>query len=123
MSHAVVGLDHVALAAPPGCERKAREFFGEVVGLDELVKPDALADRGGVWFVCGDQQLHIGADEDHEPARKAHPAFAVRELDALEERLVEAGHETRPDASFDGRRRFHTDDPFGNRLEFVEAAE
>ena len=71
------GLDHVQLAAPPGSEAEARRFFTGLLGLEELEKPAALAGRGGVWFACGAQQLHVGVTEDFAPAEKAHPAFAV----------------------------------------------
>src|SRR5262249_42962426 len=73
----VVGLDHVQLAAPPGCEDEARRFFGRLLGLSELEKPKALRARGGVWFALGEQQLHVGVEEPRAPARKAHLAFAV----------------------------------------------
>ena len=97
-------LDHVQIAAPSGCEDEARRFFGELLELDEIEKPEPLRARGGAWFRLGDQQLHIGVDEPFEPARKAHPAFSVAaaELDALLP-----------------VRRFYTTDPWGNRIEIV----
>jgi predicted enzyme related to lactoylglutathione lyase len=115
------GVDHVQLAAPPGSEAEARRFFGGLLGLDELPKPDALAARGGVWFACGRQQLHIGVTEDFAPAAKAHPAFAVDDLDVTADRLVEAGVDVHWDAAPPGAERFYASDPWGNRLEFVSA--
>ena len=109
-------IDHVQLAAPPGCEAEARAFYGGVLGLEEIEKPEQLRARGGVWFrLGGGQQLHVGVDEAFAPARKAHPAFAVDELDALAARL---GDVTWDDA-LPGVRRFYASDPFGNRLEFL----
>ena len=119
MTGLVSGIDHVQVAAPPGCERDARRFFGDVLGLPELPKPEPLAARGGVWFACGDGELHVGVDEAFAPARKAHPAFRVRDLAAVRERLVAAGHDPRDDTEIPGVARFYVDDPFGNRLEFV----
>ena len=72
-SRTLVKLDHVQLAAPPGCEPEARRFFGELLGLAEVPKPAALAGRGGVWF----ERLHVGVDDSFAPARKAHPALRV----------------------------------------------
>jgi catechol 2,3-dioxygenase-like lactoylglutathione lyase family enzyme len=116
----ITALNHVQLAAPPGCEEAAREFFGRLLGLRELEKPPALAARGGVWFAVGPlQQLHIGVTPEHAPARKAHPAFAASDLDALAERLAAAGHEVRWDDELPGVRRFYVDDPWGNRLELL----
>jgi catechol 2,3-dioxygenase-like lactoylglutathione lyase family enzyme len=116
----ITGLDHVQVAAPPGCEAEARAFYGGLLGLPELEKPPPLAARGGAWFACGAQQLHVGVQEDFTPAAKAHPALAVdsaRRLDALAERLTLAGSPVRWDDAIPGR--FYTEDPWGNRLELL----
>jgi catechol 2,3-dioxygenase-like lactoylglutathione lyase family enzyme len=118
----VLELDHVQLAAPSGCEPEARRFFGDLLGLEELEKPEALRSRGGAWFALdGGGQLHIGVEEPFAPARKAHPAFRVpaEELDELAQRLVAAGIRVEWDDSSAGVRRFHTADPWGNRLELI----
>ena len=116
----ILGLVHVQLAAPPGSEEQARRFFGELLGMEELPKPEALRSRGGVWFRCGVHQLHIGIEKDFKPNRKAHPAFAVRDLAALRARLLKAGIETIEDEALPQAERFYASDPFGNRLEFLE---
>ena len=117
----VVGLDHVQVAAPRGCEREAQRFYGTLLGLPEIPKPEPLRGRGGVWFGLGSQQLHIGVQEPFSPARKAHPALRVRagELDALALRLAEAGAEVIWDEELPGVRRFFSEDPWGNRIELV----
>ncbi|WP_219835170.1 VOC family protein [Paenibacillus sp. R14(2021)] len=124
MNFEFIGIDHVQLAAPAGCETKARAFFAELLGWPELVKPESLRQRGGVWFQCGAQQVHIGVQPDFSPAKKAHPAFAVAHIDALREHLLRNGISVmRDDARSDeGVQRFFADDPFGNRLEFIEAS-
>ena len=114
----ITGIDHVQVAAPRGCEDEARAFYGGLLGLEELPKPDALRANGGCWFRAGAQELHVGVEEPFAPARKAHPGLVVAELDALAERLRTAGTAVRWDESIPGSRRFHADDPFGNRLEF-----
>jgi catechol 2,3-dioxygenase-like lactoylglutathione lyase family enzyme len=119
----IIGLDHVQLAAPPGCEQAARDFYGGLLGLAELRKPPVLAARGGVWFALGGgQQLHIGVEQAFVPARKAHPALALESpavLEALAARLERGGCELRWDAELPGAMRFYVDDPFGNRLELL----
>jgi catechol 2,3-dioxygenase-like lactoylglutathione lyase family enzyme len=75
----LIGLDHVQVAAPAGSEDAARRFYGELLGMPELPKPPTLQARGGVWFVCGAHQLHVGIAEPFAPAAKAHPAIAVAE--------------------------------------------
>jgi catechol 2,3-dioxygenase-like lactoylglutathione lyase family enzyme len=117
----LIGLDHVQVAAPSGCEPRARWFYGELLGLAELDKPDALRARGGVWFARGRQQLHVGVQQPFTPASKAHPALLARRngLEALAARLDAAGVEITWDEAIEGVRRFFAQDPFGNRLEFV----
>jgi catechol 2,3-dioxygenase-like lactoylglutathione lyase family enzyme len=117
----VVGVDHVQVAAPHDAEAEARGFYGGLLGLRELAKPPDLAARGGVWFACGAQELHVGIEEPFAPARKAHPALRVEGLEALAERLVGAGVEVRWDAAVPGVARCFVDDPWGNRLELVAA--
>ena len=120
----VLGIDHVQVAAPAGSEAEARRFYGELLGLAELEKPPALRARGGVWFACGAQQLHIGISEPFTPADKAHPALRVRlaELDGLAARLAEAGAPVLWDDAIPRTRRLYTADPWGNRIELVETA-
>ena len=115
----ITGLDHVQVAAPPGSEAEARGFYGRLLGLPEIEKPEPLAARGGVWFGCGPQQLHVGIAADFTPASKAHPALAAGDLSALAERLTLAGAAVHWDDAIPGVQRFYTEDPWGNRLELV----
>jgi catechol 2,3-dioxygenase-like lactoylglutathione lyase family enzyme len=121
----LIELDHVQIAAPPGCEAEARRFFGDLLGLEELEKPEPLRSRGGVWFELGDGgQLHVGVEEEFAPARKAHPAFRLPEgeLEELARRLEAEGERVEWDDSLPGVRRFYTADPWGNRLELLAAS-
>jgi catechol 2,3-dioxygenase-like lactoylglutathione lyase family enzyme len=119
----IVGIDHVQMAAPPGCEPEARRFFGDVLGLPEVEKPAGLAARGGVWFAVGRHQLHVGVESEFAPARKAHPALAVADddLGPLARRLSDAGAPVEWDDAIPGVRRFYTADPWGNRIELLAA--
>ena len=118
---AIIGLDHVQVAIPAGGEEAARAFYGALLGMTELSKPPVLAARGGCWFRSGAAELHLGVEEPFAPARKAHPAFLVADLDGLESTVTAAGHEcVRSDGEIPGVERFHTFDPFGNRVEFQQ---
>lgn len=86
----ITGLDHVQVAIPVGGEPVARDYYGAVLGMDEIPKPEALAARGGCWFTSGNAVLHLGVEEPFAPAKKAHPAFLVSDLDALAA-VLEAG--------------------------------
>jgi catechol 2,3-dioxygenase-like lactoylglutathione lyase family enzyme len=116
----VLRLDHLQLAMPRGREAAARAFYGDILGLQELTKPANLAVRGGVWFELGTQQLHLGVEGDFRPAKKAHPAFLVRDLAGLRARLEQAGFKPYEDEPLAGYKRCYVADPFGNRLELME---
>ena len=114
----VLGIDHVQVAAPPGCEDEARAFYGGLLGMEELPKPEAIRGRGGCWFRAGAQELHVGVEEPFAPARKAHPGLVVYDLDALRARLAAAGTSpARTTRKIAGVDRLFVHDPFGNRLE------
>ena len=120
----IVGLDHVQVAGPPGCEDDARRFYGELLGLEEVPKPEVLRARGGVWFRAGDHALHVGVADDFHAATKAHPALrvdTVEELENLAARLRDHGLEVEwaDPAEIPGTTRFHVHDPWGNRVELV----
>ncbi|AWS41649.1 VOC family protein [Streptosporangium sp. 'caverna'] len=113
-------LHHVQLACPPGSEPALRDFYEGVLGLPEIPKPPVLAARGGCWFRGHGIELHLGVEADFRPARKAHPGLLVRDIDRWARRLNEAGYPVAFDDDFPGMRRFYSEDPHGNRLEFLE---
>ncbi|MBA2639155.1 MAG: glyoxalase [Nocardioidaceae bacterium] len=116
---------HVQLSCPPGGEQAARAFWVDAVGLHEVAKPPGLAARGGAWFRAADPggtvEVHVGVEERFVPARKAHPALAVDDLEAVALRLAGLGYPVRWDDDLPGFRRFYTADPHGNRVEMVAA--
>jgi catechol 2,3-dioxygenase-like lactoylglutathione lyase family enzyme len=81
-----------------------------------------LAGRGGAWFAAGSAQVHLGVEPEFRPARKAHPALLVNDLDAMIARCAAAGYPTEADAPIEGCRRVHVFDPFGNRIELIQRA-
>ena len=120
----VTGIDHVLLSMPSGGEDAARAFYGDVMGLHEVPKPPPLDTHGGCWFVAPANpaiSIHLGVEEPFLPARKAHVALLIDDLDALRARLSAADAITRDDDADIGVRRFYAFDPFGNRLELIDA--
>lgn len=117
---------------PAGEEERARAFYADALGLTEVDKPPSLAGRGGCWFRASDgetvvAEVHLGVDEPFAPANKAHPAFVLDtrdQLDALGARVESLGHDVSWEErhSFEGYERFHTRDPFGNRVEVLTPA-
>ncbi len=121
----VVGvIHHVQIACPVGSEEILRGYYVGVLGLAEVPKPSALAARGGCWFAGYGIELHLGVETDFRPALKAHPGLLWPDLDGLASLLAGAGYPVRWAAVDEspGMRRFHTDDPHGNRLEFLSPA-
>jgi hypothetical protein len=116
---AVLRLDHLQIAMPPGREEEARDFYACLLGLAEKPKPPMLAARGGCWFENGAVTVHLGVDRNFVPARKAHPAFVVDDLADLVGRLERAGYRIVDDEPLDGYERRFVDDPFGNRIELL----
>jgi catechol 2,3-dioxygenase-like lactoylglutathione lyase family enzyme len=114
-------VDHIQLAMPAGEEDRARAFYEGILGLCEVPKPAGLAGRGGAWFVRGVLKVHLGVEADFRPARKAHPAFLVEDLNPLLEKARAAGYEVdMSQPPLEGFRRAHVFDPFGNRIELIE---
>ncbi|MGA8272108.1 MAG: VOC family protein [Candidatus Sulfotelmatobacter sp.] len=112
-------IDHVQLAMPEGEEEKARAFYTDLLGMQELSKPPELVKRGGCWFESGGVQLHLGVEKEFRPAKKAHPALRCRHYAVLLQRLRGAGMEVTEPNDIPGLSRGHVHDPFGNRIELV----
>jgi catechol 2,3-dioxygenase-like lactoylglutathione lyase family enzyme len=118
-------IHHVQVSCPRGGEDAARRFYGEGLGIPEVEKPPVLAARGGCWFRAADDggtvEVHVGVEPGFTPARKAHPAFLVEDLDATAVRLEALGFvvDRAEEHTFPGCRRFHTADGHGNRVELL----
>ena len=106
------------LAIPRGGEDIARAFYVGVLGMSEVPKPSKLAARGGAWFRAGPVEIHVGVEDEFVPARKAHPALLIDDLRAF---VTARGIEARWNDEIPGLDRCHVDDPFGNRIELIEA--
>jgi catechol 2,3-dioxygenase-like lactoylglutathione lyase family enzyme len=116
----IVRMDHVQLVMPADREDDARTFYDHLLGIPEVAKPPHLAARGGCWFESGSVKVHLGVEEPFAPAKKANPAFIVRDLVALSRRLEEAGYELKEDQPLEGFVRRYVSDPFGNRIELMQ---
>jgi catechol 2,3-dioxygenase-like lactoylglutathione lyase family enzyme len=117
----VATIDHAQIMIPPGGEDAARKFYGELLGMREIEKPEELRKRGGVWFLAGNRQLHIGVEAPgvERTATRAHVAYAVTRFDAMRARIEGAGVAIKEGENVGNLRRFELRDPFGNRVEIV----
>lgn len=119
----ILGIDHVQIAIPVRGEPEARRFYGGVLGLREVSKPDTLASRGGCWFVGpGGTAIHLGVADRFIAAGKAHVCLIVADLRASRQALAAADAPIVEDADT-GLDRCYTEDPFGNRIELVDASD
>ncbi|WP_106595442.1 VOC family protein [Dyadobacter jiangsuensis] len=112
-------LDHIMLCIPPGTEQQARDFYGGVLGLQELNDLGYPLPHGAIWFQMGDIQLHIRA-EDVQAVSQRHPAFEVDNLEEARAILEKHGVAIKNDSKIPDRNRFSFRDPFGNRIELIE---
>jgi len=120
MSYSYERLDHVQIAAPYNGESKARAFYKDILGFEEVEKPASLRRNGSAWFRSGSVELHVGIEADFQPARKAHPAIRVKQIEALKIHLQACDITIKEDHQLPGANRFYVDDFFGNRIEFLE---
>jgi catechol 2,3-dioxygenase-like lactoylglutathione lyase family enzyme len=114
-------LDHVQVCIPRDvdAEDRAREFYGNLLGLEEIEKPDVLKANGGMWYGVADVQLHIGVEDVVAPSKR-HPAFEIEDVPGVRNHLEQNGVRTRDEPDIPGVRRFSFFDPFGNRIELLE---
>jgi len=116
----ILHLHHAQITIPPGAEAQARAFYCDLLGLQEIEKPDSLKGRGGFWVMVGDQQVHIGVEAGVDRSRtKAHLAYRVADLAGWQARLRAHGIEIGDSVPIPGHERFEFRDPFGNRVEFI----
>ncbi len=121
---AIVSLQHVQMIVPAAQADEARRFYGEMLGLEEMQRPQSLSDAGrtGAWYRIGDQELHLRfeTDPDGKPGLSdGHPALITSDLDGLRTRLSAASFELEEAIPIEGRERFFARDPGGNRIEFL----
>ncbi|WP_236244913.1 glyoxalase [Streptomyces sp. CC210A] len=116
----MTAVDHVRTAAPAGAEDLLHRSYGGALGMTGIPGPPAPAARGGSWFQGGAVRLHLGIEADFRPVRKAHPGLRGAGIDACAARLRGHGAPVVRDDHLPGHRRFSSEDPVGNRLEFPE---
>lgn len=117
----ITAIHHVQITVPVGAEAKARRFYCDLLGLNEIPKPASLRSRGGLWLQVNDLQVHIGVEDAVDrQSTKAHLAYSVTNLAWWHKRLLEAGYTPKEGVPIPGYERFEFRDPFGNRIEMIE---
>lgn len=121
---AIVSLQHVQMIIPAGQAAEAKRFYGDLLGLKEMPRPEALSEAGrtGAWYRIGEQELHLRFETDPaaDPALSdGHPALITSDLEGLRAQLSAAGFDLEEAIPIEGRARFFARDPGGNRVEFL----
>ena len=117
-------IHHVNVTVPKSLEDAAKHFYGVVMGLAEVQKPESSRGRGGAWYQLGAMQLHLSIEKTFgdDCLSKRHVCYTVSDLAQAEERFRNAGVEIIPDdLPTPGWSRFYVRDPGGNRLEIAQA--
>lgn len=117
-------IHHVNVTVPRALEDTAKHFYGVVMGLHEVPKPEASRGRGGAWYQLGPIQLHLSIEDGlgENCTSKRHVCYTVSDLAEAEQKFRDAGVEIIPDdIPTPGWSRFYVRDPGGNRLEIAQA--
>jgi catechol 2,3-dioxygenase-like lactoylglutathione lyase family enzyme len=117
-------IHHVNVTVSRSLEDQAKLFYGVVMGLQEVPKPESSRARGGAWYQLGAVQLHLSREEPsgENCVTTRHVCYAVSDLAEAEKRFRDAGVEILPDdRPQPGVSRFYVQDPGGNRLEITQA--
>ena len=118
----IKAVHHVQISIPKGAEDDARAFYKDILGLREIPKPASLTGRGGFWLELGATQIHFGAEDGVDRHKtKAHAAYLVDDLEEWRQKLATHGCEVINGIPISGYERFEFRDPFGNRVEFLQA--
>jgi catechol 2,3-dioxygenase-like lactoylglutathione lyase family enzyme len=116
----VTQLHHVNVTVPAELEQAAKDFYGSVLGLNQVPKP-AAARQNGAWYQIGDNQLHLSVEEETNDLSSRHICFWVFDLAETEKRFRDAGVQIVSDRQpVPGTSRFYVRDPAGNQLEIVQ---
>ncbi|MBD8591505.1 VOC family protein [Peribacillus castrilensis] len=113
-------IDHYQLASPKNTENQSRKFFTEILMFREVKKPPSLSSNGGLWFESGSIKIHVGTEDHFIPARKAHPALEVENLNEFKQHLMTKHISFTEDGRLPGANHIYLSDPFGNRIEILE---
>ena len=112
---------HVNVTVPKSLEEATKHFYGVVMGLQEVPKPESSRGGGGAWYQLGQMQLHLSIEEPLGELSKRHVCYTVSDLAQAEEQFRRAGVEIFPDDQPAlGWSRFYVRDPGGNRLEIAQ---
>ncbi|MGE7987024.1 VOC family protein [Lysinibacillus fusiformis] len=118
----IITLHHVQITIPKGSEEQGKDFYCGVLGLKEIEKPDSLKGRGGFWLQLGHQEVHVGTEDGFDRlSTKAHIAYQVEDIEYWKKKIADHQLEIVECVPIPHYERFEFRDPFGNRVEIIQA--
>jgi len=122
MSIEITEVGHVNVTVPPDLEQAAKRFYGDILGLPQIQKPEGPRQFIGAWYQIGNTQLHLSLEDDPQNSSSdRHVCYRVHDLNVAAEELRTAGFEVIPDGQPARKSsRFFVRDPAGNMIEISE---
>jgi catechol 2,3-dioxygenase-like lactoylglutathione lyase family enzyme len=122
MARASIKLHHVNVTVPAALEEAAKDFYGNLMGLEQIEKPDGPRKYIGAWYQIGKSQLHLSVEkEPRNQDSNRHVCYSVpdvaRALDTFRAGGIEVISE---EQLVNGGSRFFVRDPAGNLIEITE---
>jgi len=118
----LVKLHHVSFAIKDLAA--SRRFFGEVLGLSEIDRPNF--NFAGAWYALGDRALHLieeastGREAKEGLGRSDHMALEVADMSPVAESLGSAGIPFERGVNDKlGFQQIFCSDPDGHTIEFI----
>lgn len=108
---------HIPMA--PEEEPSLRSFYLDLLGLTEMRTPDTATGLDGFWAVLGTRRVYFGMSPNFPTDANQAPTFAVRDVNAMAEILVQAGCRIDWDTRYSYAQRLLTIDPAGNVIVIV----
>lgn len=119
----VLRLQHTSIPMPIDGHAAARAFFGDMLGMKEVLPPSSLDRSRLVWFLAGpdEHEVHLFVDESMSAKSTAqHLCLQVDDLQAFRERAGSHGVTVEETIAIHNRPRFFVHDPFNNQIEIVQ---
>ncbi len=113
-------LQHVSIPRPPDSDDITRQFYGELLGLEEKPAPSSIQSLGLIWYMVGeDSELHIFTEDPIDDPSIRHFCLVVDDVAAIKQKIADAGYDVWNPEVIPGRPRFFCRDPFRNIIEFT----
>jgi len=117
-------MGHVNVTVPRVQEEAARHFYGVLLGLHQIPKPEGTRQNLGAWYQLGAIQLHLSIEDDvQNEASDRHVCYKIEDAAVAESNLRNSGVQVIPDPRpVAGVKRFYIRDPGGNLIELAQEA-